>query len=123
MDPFRRRLKSEAEGRATEMSQRTAHIVRDDDVMGGEPRIEGRRISVRQVADWVEEGDLSAKTVADRYDLDIADVYRALTYYHEHPGEMAAVRRRRRERISAARERGMKTLSELREEHAGATDE
>jgi uncharacterized protein (DUF433 family) len=105
------------------MSQQTTRIVRDDDVMGGEPRIEGHRISVRQVADWVEEAELSAKTVADRYDLDIADVYRALTYYHEHPGEMAAVQRRRRERISAARERGMKTLSELREEHAGATDE
>lgn len=98
------------------MAQQTARIVTDEAVMGGEPRIEGRRISVRQVADWVEKGDLSAKTVADRYDLDIADVYRALTYYHEHPGEMAAVRHRRREQIRAARERGMKTLGELEAE-------
>ncbi|EMA54518.1 DUF433 domain-containing protein [Halococcus salifodinae] len=67
------------------MAQQTARIVKGEDVMGGEPRIEGRRISVRQVAGWVEKGDLSAKTVADRYDLDIADVYRALTYYHENP--------------------------------------
>jgi uncharacterized protein (DUF433 family) len=98
------------------MAQQTARIVRDESVMGGEPRIEGHRISVRQVADWVEEGDLSAKTVADRYNLDIADVYRALTYYHEHPGEMAEVRRRRREQIRAAQERGMKTLAELERE-------
>lgn len=97
------------------MAQQTSLIVKDDAVMGGEPRIEGHRISVRQVADWVEKGDLSAKTVADRYNLDIADVYRALTYYHEHPGEMAEVRRRRRENEKRARERGAKTLAELRE--------
>jgi uncharacterized protein (DUF433 family) len=105
------------------MAQQTARIVQDDAVMGGEPRIEGHRISVRQVADWVEKGDLSAKTVADRYNLDIADVYRALTYYHEHPGEMAEVRRRRAEQIRAARERGMKTLAELRERKSENTDD
>jgi uncharacterized protein (DUF433 family) len=105
------------------MAQQTARIVRDESVMGGEPRIEGHRISVRQVADWVEKGDLSAKTVADRYDLDIADVYRALTYYHENPAEMAEVRRRRTEQIRAARERGMKTLAELREEESENTDD
>ena len=55
------------------MAQRTARVVSDDAVMGGEPRIEGRRITVRQVAEWVEEAGLSAKTVADRYDLDVAD--------------------------------------------------
>jgi uncharacterized protein (DUF433 family) len=98
------------------MAQQIARIVKDEAVMGGEPHIVGHRISVRQVADWVEKGDLSAKTVADRYNLDIADVYRALTYYHEHPGEMAEVRRRRREQIRAARERGMKTLAELERE-------
>ena len=106
-----------------EMAQQTARIVKDDGVMGGEPHIAGHRISVRQVADWVEESDLSAKTVADRYDLDIADVYRALTYYHEHPGEMAAVRRRRREREQRARESGAKTLGELREMASGSTGE
>jgi uncharacterized protein (DUF433 family) len=41
--------------------------------MGGEPRIDGRRIAVRQIAERIEEGDRSAKTVADRYDLDIAE--------------------------------------------------
>lgn len=99
------------------MAQRSARIVRTDDVMGGEPRIEGRRITVRQIAEWVEEQGLSARTVADRYDLDVADVYRALTYYHEHPGEMTEVRRRRQRQIEEARENGMKTLAEIEEEH------
>ena len=81
--------------------------------MGGEPRIEGRRITVRQVAEWVEEAGLSAKTVADRYDLDVADVYHAPVYYHEHASEMAAVERRRAEQI---RDAGMRSLADLDEE-------
>lgn len=95
------------------MAQRTARIVRDEDVMGGEPRIEGRRITVRQVVELVEEQGLPARTVADRYDLDVAAVYRALTYYHEHPGEMAAVRRRRERREQEALENGAERLSDL----------
>ena len=32
---------------------------------------------------------------AFKYDDDVADVYRAFTYYHDHPEEMRAVERRR----------------------------
>lgn len=105
------------------MAQQTARIVKDDAVMGGEPRIEGHRISVRQVADWVEKGDLSGKTVADRYNLDIADVYRALTYFHEHPGEMAEIRRRRREREKRARKRAAVTPEDFKRASSGEYDE
>jgi hypothetical protein len=35
----------------------------------------------------------------DRRDLDVADVYRALTYYHDHPDEMRAVERERERTI------------------------
>jgi uncharacterized protein (DUF433 family) len=55
------------------LAQQVAHVVRNEGVMGGEPRIDGRRIAVRQIAERIEEGDRSAKTVADRYDLDIAE--------------------------------------------------
>ena len=44
-----------------DMAQKTTRIVCDNDVLHGEPRLEGRRISVRQIADWVEAGNLSAK--------------------------------------------------------------
>lgn len=77
------------------MASRQTGIVSDDDVMGGEPRIEGRRISVRQVSELVEDSGVPAETVADRYDLDVGDVYRALAYYHDHPAEMAQVERER----------------------------
>ena len=88
------------------MAQRVTRIV-SDDVLGGEPRIEGHRISVLQVHEEVEAGDVSPQLFADRYDLDVAAVYRALAYYHEHPTEMDAIRRRRRERIDTARDRAL----------------
>jgi uncharacterized protein (DUF433 family) len=79
------------------MAQRAARIVRTEDVRHGEPRIEGRRSEVRQIRVLVEESGLSAAEVAERFDLRVADVYAALTYYHGHPGEMRAVERRRQE--------------------------
>ena len=75
--------------------QRVAH-----DLLG-EPHIRGRRISVRQVAALVEERETDPETVADRFDLDVADVYHALAYYHDHPGEMQAVEREREAAIAA----------------------
>lgn len=86
------------------MAQRASMIVSDDAILDGEPRIEGHRIGVLQVHEEVEEGNVSPRTFADRYGLDVAAVYRALAYYHEHPNEMAAARRRRSERIEAVRE-------------------
>ncbi|MDY7081685.1 MAG: DUF433 domain-containing protein [Halobacteria archaeon] len=79
------------------MMQEHARIVKDEDVMGGEPRIKGHRISVRQIAERVEGRGLKPQTVADRYDLDVADVYHALAYYHDHPEEMAKIEREREE--------------------------
>lgn len=98
------------------MAQQTTQIVCDPDVLHGEPRIEGRRVSVRQIAEWIEEAGLAARTVADRQGLDVADVYAALAYYHSHPDEMAAVDRRVRAHERAAREQGAVTLSELRDD-------
>ena len=95
------------------MAQRAARIVRDDDVMGGEPRIEGRRVTVLRIRDLVEERELPAAEVASMHDLDVVDVYAALTYYYEHPDEMAAVRERRDEIEAAARDAGAKSVGEL----------
>ncbi len=103
------------------MTHRVASIVSDPDVLDGEPRIEGRRISVRQLVELVEDADMSAQTIADRYDLDVADVYAALTYYHSHPEVMSAVERRLREREASARGQGAVSLGELRSETESPT--
>jgi uncharacterized protein (DUF433 family) len=74
------------------MSQQSARIVHE---VHDEPHIKGSRVSVRHIYARVHERGLRPETVADRLGLDIADVYRALAYYHEHPEEMAEIERQR----------------------------
>jgi uncharacterized protein (DUF433 family) len=83
------------------MAQQSARIVRE---VHDEPHIEGERVSVRHIYARVHDRGLWPETVAERLDLDIADVYRALAYYHEHPEEMAAVERQREAVFEQARE-------------------
>jgi len=99
------------------MAQRAARIVRSDDVLRGEPRIEGRRVGVRQLRALVEERNLSAEEVADRLDLRVADVYAALTYYHEHPEEMAEVETEHERRVAESAAT-TPSLDDLREDEA-----
>jgi uncharacterized protein (DUF433 family) len=64
-----------------------------------EPHLEGRRITAQFVKEQVEERGLDPRTVADRHDFDVADVYRALTYYRDYPEEMRTVERQRESAI------------------------
>jgi uncharacterized protein (DUF433 family) len=72
-------------------------IVKTEDVLDGEARIAGRRIGVFYVHKRVEGRGLDPQTVAARHDLNVADVHRALAYYHEHPAEMRDLRQRRKQ--------------------------
>lgn len=69
-----------------------------------EPHIRGRRMSVRQVSALIEDHGESPEAIADRYDLDVADVYHAMAYYHDHPREMQAVEDEREVAIRDFRE-------------------
>jgi uncharacterized protein (DUF433 family) len=75
----------------------------DDDLLA-EPHIAGRRISVRQVYALVEDRGVDPESVADRFDLDVADVYHALAYYHDHPREMNAIETDREASVESFRE-------------------
>jgi uncharacterized protein (DUF433 family) len=66
-------------------------ITRDEDVLGGEPRIDGTRIGVRHVAARVVDNGRSPAHVADQLDIPLADVYEALSYYYAHIDEMRAL--------------------------------
>jgi len=70
-----------------------ADIVRTEDVLGGDPRIEGTRISVRHVYELVGQGDHQPVDIADQLDISLGEVYSALAYYHEQPDVMREVRR------------------------------
>lgn len=67
-------------------------IVRNEEILGGDPRIEGTRIGVIHVYDLTVEGGHSPADVADQLDLSLGAVYSALAYYHENPDEMREVR-------------------------------
>lgn len=64
------------------------HIVSTPGVMGGKPRIAGHRISVQDIAIWHTELGYTVEQIADDYKLNLADVYAALAYYHDHKEEI-----------------------------------
>ena len=99
------------------MAQQAARIVQTEDVLHGEPRIEGRRLSVRRLKSLVEDHDRSAEEVATTYDLDIADVYAALMYYHEHREEMVERERERDDIVQRSLDGVGKTLEDLRRDN------
>lgn len=83
------------------MSQQAPRVAQD---LLDEPHIEGCRVSVLEVRDRVEELGLDPETVADEFALDVADVYRALAYYHENSAEMQVVRARRERELDEVRQ-------------------
>jgi uncharacterized protein (DUF433 family) len=57
-------------------------------VLGGKPRIAGRRISVQNVVIWHEWLGWSADEIANEFDLTLAEIYAALAYYYNNPEEI-----------------------------------
>jgi uncharacterized protein (DUF433 family) len=64
------------------------HIEITPGVVGGTPRIAGRRITVQDIAIWHEWMGRSADEIATEYDLTLADIYAALAYYYDHRSEI-----------------------------------
>ncbi|AUX10574.1 hypothetical protein AArcSl_2963 [Halalkaliarchaeum desulfuricum] len=63
-------------------------IVRTDDVLGGEPRIEGTRIGVRHVAARTVDAGQPPVHVADQLGVSLSEVYEGLSYYYAHVEEL-----------------------------------
>jgi len=83
-------------------------ITRDEDVLGGEPRIEGTRIGVRHVAARVIEGGESAASVADQLDTSLSSIYEALAYYYQHIEEMREYERANETAFEEVRDTSLK---------------
>ena len=66
------------------------HIEITDGVCGGRPRIAGRRIAVHDVVVWHEKMGQSPDQIASDYDLTLAEIHAALTYYYDHREEIEA---------------------------------
>lgn len=63
-------------------------IVETEDVVGGKPRIEGTRIRVADIVGFYEERRLEPEEIAEKFELELEDVYAALVYYYEHPKDI-----------------------------------
>jgi len=74
-----------------------AEIVETQDTLNGEPRIAETRIGVLDIVELVLDGGYTPADTADQLDLDVAAVYHALAYYHEHATEMRDLRQERNE--------------------------
>lgn len=83
-------------------------ITRDQDVLGGEPRISGTRIGVRHVTARVVDSGQSPAHVADQFDIRLADVYESLSYYYSHIDEMRKFEQQNDDAFERVREGSLK---------------
>jgi len=79
------------------------HVVRRSDISKGEPIIRGTRISVRHIIERVQAGQSVEDILAALPHLTAAQVYDALSYYHDHQPEIERlIEESRPERVIAA---------------------
>jgi uncharacterized protein (DUF433 family) len=66
------------------------HVVKRAGTLGGEPRVDGTRIPVRQIYEMAK-GGMSPDEIAERYpSMSLAQVHDALSYAYDHPDEIAS---------------------------------
>jgi len=80
-----------------------SEIVSTEGVLGGQPRIAERRISVVQIVEWIQEEGMEPETVAAEFDLDLSSIYRALAYYYENVEKLSDYREQRETRRRESR--------------------
>jgi uncharacterized protein (DUF433 family) len=69
--------------------QRTAHphIIRDSDIYGGEPIVEGTRTGVRHIILLFQSGK-DPEEIASIHHLTLAQVYDAISYFYDNEAEI-----------------------------------
>jgi uncharacterized protein (DUF433 family) len=93
------------------------HIEITPGVCGGKPRIAGHRIRVQDVVVWHEQMGMSPDEIVSRYPtITLADVYAALTYYHDH---LAEIRQQMRESDAFVQELQAKIPSKVQQKLRG----
>jgi uncharacterized protein (DUF433 family) len=64
------------------------HIVQSKDVRGNKPRLADTRITVSDVVMWHFRLGYSLEEVAVKFDLSLASVYAAISYYYDHKSDI-----------------------------------
>lgn len=93
------------------------HIEITPGVCGGKPRIAGHRIRIQYVVIWHEKMGRCPDEIVDRYPtITLAEVYAALTYYHDNIEE---IRQQIRESEAFVRKFKEKTPSKVQQKLRG----
>ncbi|MBN1429797.1 MAG: DUF433 domain-containing protein [Anaerolineae bacterium] len=66
----------------------THHIVKGSGVVGGRPRIAGKRVTVDFVADLFVRQNTPVDEIVTHFSLTPAEIYAALSYYYDHQQEI-----------------------------------
>lgn len=78
------------------MASEAKPVVRDPDVCGGSPTLEGTRIRVSDVVVAYDHHGLTPEEIVGEFpSLSLQDVHTALAYYHSRPEEVRAEIRER----------------------------
>jgi uncharacterized protein (DUF433 family) len=93
-----------------------AHVVCTPGMLGGEPRIDGHRIRVRDVVAARDIDGLSPDDIIHRAfpSLTLAEVYAALAYFEDHRDEIDAFSRAEADFIERFRRENPHTVHDLR---------
>lgn len=81
-------------GAETPSDEDVPRVVRTDDILGGDPRIDGTRVGVFHVFQRYVDGDDEPETIADGLDISVAEVHAALAYAFHNPDEMRSIEER-----------------------------
>lgn len=74
------------------------HIERKPGVCGGEPIIKGTRFPVRSIVEYIyQEGRTPEEMIRSWTHLTLAQIYDALSFYHDHKGEIDRLIRKNQE--------------------------
>jgi uncharacterized protein (DUF433 family) len=77
---------------------RSAHIVWDEGICGGQPRIAGTRLKVQQIALEYERLGWTPDQICDAHPgVTLAQVHAAISYYYDHKEEIDQTIREDRE--------------------------
>ncbi len=78
-----------------------AHVVRTDGVLDGEPRLDGTRIRVRDIAAARDVAGMTPEEIATIVDPDVtlAQIYASLVYYEDHRAEIDAATHSEAQRV------------------------
>jgi uncharacterized protein (DUF433 family) len=79
------------------MSSSVERIVRDKEICGGEPIIQGTRVTVRDIVEYMELYGSEERILQALPDLTHQDITAALEYYRQHSAEIESYRQEEEE--------------------------